>query len=259
MTADRHAHKVQGIVYARSIVARRDGWAPGGIGFPANHRVLRPFWGLPKILLASRELRAAISSWSIAGMHILREDPDPGNAHSQVYEQYRALSKADGALREALVEPHQPTVERCQANMVRNDVPGQVKQAALTDECRDLHLDLERDEVGTQTPTIREPPSTNEPVIVSGPISDYFVPGVTGDAAIEDELLPTPDVLKIDVEGAEMAVLNGCDEVLDRCRLVYCETHGDDADAVRDQLLEHGFEVDVVADGEQTYLKGVKP
>lgn len=37
-------------------------------------------------------------------LHIAREDPDGDGPHSQVYDQYRALSMADGALREALVE-----------------------------------------------------------------------------------------------------------------------------------------------------------
>jgi len=37
-------------------------------------------------------------------LHILREEPESGNAHSDVYDQYRALSRADDELREVIAE-----------------------------------------------------------------------------------------------------------------------------------------------------------
>jgi hypothetical protein len=48
--------------------------------------------------------------------------------------------------------------------------------------------------------------------------------------------LPAPDVIKIDVEGAEFEVLDGQHEILDRVRpVIVCEV-GKNADAVADLL-----------------------
>lgn len=61
--------------------------------------------------------------------------------------------------------------------------------------------------------------------------------------------LPTPDVLKVDVEGAEASVLDGMSSVLDEIRTVFVELHpemlsdfGSSVESVRATLDEHGFE-----------------
>lgn len=50
---------------------------------------------------------------------------------------------------------------------------------------------------------------------------------VTGDAFISKQLLPIPNVLKIDVEGMEYEVMLGLIETLKNpvCRLLFCEVH----------------------------------
>ena len=35
--------------------------------------------------------------------------------------------------------------------------------------------------------------------------------------------IPLPDMIKIDVQGAELDVLYGCDDILNKCRLIHCE------------------------------------
>lgn len=56
---------------------------------------------------------------------------------------------------------------------------------------------------------------------------DGTVRRVNGDALIEREGLPAPDVMKIDVAGAELDVLEGLKGTLagPQCRLIYCEVH----------------------------------
>ncbi|QCC57191.1 FkbM family methyltransferase [Natrinema thermotolerans] len=56
--------------------------------------------------------------------------------------------------------------------------------------------------------------------------------------------VPAPDVVKIDVEGAELAVLDGLGDRLETCRQCFVEVH-DAADerAVRDRLERRGFDV----------------
>lgn len=55
---------------------------------------------------------------------------------------------------------------------------------------------------------------------------------------------PTPDIIKIDVEGAELAVLDGLSDRLDSCRLCFVEVHDTgDLPTVRDRLEARGFTV----------------
>jgi len=75
--------------------------------------------------------------------------------------------------------------------------------------------------------------------------------------------VPAPDVIKIDVEGAEMSVIRGMKETLSSCRVVYCETHaeklsnrGESHEAVVDSLQDAGFSVEVIESrGEETFLR----
>jgi FkbM family methyltransferase len=46
-----------------------------------------------------------------------------------------------------------------------------------------------------------------------------------GDTLVESGDVPKPDVLKIDVEGAEYLVVKGMGDALSSCRLIFCEVH----------------------------------
>lgn len=35
--------------------------------------------------------------------------------------------------------------------------------------------------------------------------------------------IPLPDMIKIDIQGAELDVLRGCDEIMNYCKLIHCE------------------------------------
>jgi FkbM family methyltransferase len=75
------------------------------------------------------------------------------------------------------------------------------------------------------------------------------VPAHCGDALIAAGTVPFPNVLKLDVEGHEMAVLRGLSNTLadDRCHSIYCEIHdallpaGEDAATLIALLREKGF------------------
>jgi FkbM family methyltransferase len=60
-----------------------------------------------------------------------------------------------------------------------------------------------------------------------------------------DLAFPQPDLIKIDVEGAELAVLDGLGETLSDCRVCYVEIHEPDVDpaAVKQRLRDAGFEI----------------
>lgn len=95
----------------------------------------------------------------------------------------------------------------------------------------------------------------------------------TGDELVERSQLPPPTVVKIDVEGAELLVIEGMADVLasDRCRLVYCEVHresegrrsvesfGSTPADVERRLESLGFEVERLDERPaEFFLKGSK-
>lgn len=131
---------------------------------------------------------------------------------------YAALAAAAGASVTA-VEPHAATAAR-----LRENVP-----AATVHE---LALGAGVGSVGLQVATDR--PGTQRGAVADG----GRVPQFPGDR------LPTPEVCKIDVEGAEAAVLDGLARGLSRggVRVVYVETHGSAA-AVTERLAAAGYAV----------------
>lgn len=141
-------------------------------------------------------------------------------------------------------EPHPANADRLEANAAVNRADVSVFRQALADSTGEADLAITLDTVGSAGHTL---------VTDWDPTLDSIaVPKVRGDEFIDREGLPSPTVLKIDVEGAEGAVLAGLSETLSRpdCRLVYCETHADRLEEqgssvadVRATLESHGFAV----------------
>jgi len=65
------------------------------------------------------------------------------------------------------------------------------------------------------------------------------VPTVTLDHLLDH--FPAPDVLKIDIEGAEVLALAGATAVLERRPVIICEVAAENAAAVRDLLIPYGY------------------
>lgn len=155
---------------------------------------------------------------------------------------------ADSADSVMAFEPHMQTADRASHNLRVSGVvdSGTVLSLALGGVDGETRLAVERDEVGTQTPT-------------TAADGDVTVPVRRGDSVAAE--LGQPDVIKIDVEGAEMDVLDGLAETLAETRLIYVETHDatfhdSDSRAVRERLKSHGFAVERVETGSQTYYRG---
>ena len=137
-------------------------------------------------------------------------------------------------------EPHPPTARRLRENLELNGVRATVCERALSDHEGTAELALPADsagEVGTGEFSLRTADGPQEAVEVSVVVGDEFVAA---------EGLPTPDVAKIDVEGAEERVIGGLRETLADCRLVYCEVHHEFVDVgdVVDRLEAIGFACD---------------
>lgn len=153
-------------------------------------------------------------------------------------------------------EPYPPNVSRLQENIALNGASGAVDVAdvALGSGPGQIELGIDRRELGTQTPTVNARPDQTV----------TQVDQIAGDAFVDTEIAPAPDVVKVDVEGAELDVLDGLQDVLDDARLVYVEDHsclwgGQDAsDQLQARLTRHGFDVEKERQGGQTYFRGTR-
>ncbi|MFP8957198.1 FkbM family methyltransferase [Natrialbaceae archaeon A-CW3] len=138
-------------------------------------------------------------------------------------------------------EPASVAAERCRKHVEVNDVDASVHECALWDTNEKLTLDSDSAATGED-----------------GAIT---VPARKGDDLAGDET-PQPNIVKIDVEGAEPRVIDGMEETLtdDQCRLVYCEVHrpaetrpsvedhGATVEEFLDSLADLGFAVETVLD-----------
>ena len=87
---------------------------------------------------------------------------------------------------------------------------------------------------------------------------------VGGDELVEEGMVPPPDVLKIDVEGAEDLVLRGLREALIHCDDIFVELHPETYDdeeetigEIREILDSRGIEVELLESGRaERFLEG---
>lgn len=124
-------------------------------------------------------------------------------------------------------EPHPSNAQRLRENLDRNGIQARVVEKALSDEAGEVSLAVAV-ESHTTSPG-HNLVELNDSVKEYGQNSAEKVTTemLKGDDLIENEGLPSPTVLKVDVEGAELKVLRGLEGTLERddCRLVYCEVH----------------------------------
>jgi FkbM family methyltransferase len=146
---------------------------------------------------------------------------------------FSALAIDIGAEVEA-VEPHPATARQLQENC-----PGAtVHKMALGSGVGEVQLDVARDSVGSQRAAVG-----------NGDVVASQLPG---------DRLQAPDVLKIDVEGAEAAVLGGFERALSATppRVIFVETHGDQESSVLERLVRAGYQVDEIGIGaDQTMIR----
>lgn len=147
---------------------------------------------------------------------------------------YSILAARAGADDVHAIEPYPASAERIPHNAGRSGVPIRVTvhTIALADEMATVPMHVDRFEPGTQTPRVDLEARS------SGP-SEILVDVMPGD----ETSWPRPDVLKVDVEGEEFAVLKGLADSLPEVRVVYVETHsGLDTQAVKSRLRAAGFD-----------------
>lgn len=145
-------------------------------------------------------------------------------------------------------DPHPDRVTELRKNIEQNGIDASVHNCALSNTTGEIEFGLRTHKVASDgTPG-------NDTVRVES---------VVGDDYMEQESLPSPDVIKIDVEGAEYQVLDGLRKLLDspECRLVYCEIHpdnisdfGEDPEEVHQLLEDANYDIEEVARRKSQYM-----
>lgn len=148
-------------------------------------------------------------------------------------------------------EPHPIRRGELERNLQRNGVSALIRTEALSDTD------------GTAAFGYRIEPD--------GDGGEFTATLARGDQLVQRVAVYPPTAIKIDVEGAELAVLRGLEETLERdaCRLVYVELHnrisdfGGTWEELKEFLRDRGFAIETIAkrvddDYEQPYIKAQK-
>ncbi|WP_178915139.1 FkbM family methyltransferase [Natronomonas gomsonensis] len=135
-------------------------------------------------------------------------------------------------------EPYPPNVEQLERNLQRNGVPYAIEPRALsdTDDERTFFV------MGTEEAGSREGSIEDSYAAATDAVRTITVETTTADRVVEADIYPPPNVVKIDVEGAAPAVLEGMDATLARpeCRLLVVEPHDNEA-TIETVLEDAGF------------------
>lgn len=153
-------------------------------------------------------------------------------------------------------EPHPETARRLRANLGQNGGEFTVHEVALSDSDGTAELGLpegDNDELGVGTFTITGSSPTAE---------TWDVSLVAGDSYVDSADIDAPDVVKIDVEGAELGVIDGLRTTLSEARVVYCEVHLDavTVDDVTSRFDSLGFDSSEISRRDRTvFVKATRP
>lgn len=138
-------------------------------------------------------------------------------ANTGLYSLFAAPECPDG--RVIAFEPYPPNVELCERDVARNGFSNiEVVDVALSDAVGHTAFSQPKEpDVGYGSASIEAETSAGS----------VEVPTTTGDRLIADGEIPPPNVVKIDVEGAEPLVVEGLADALSApsCRAVFCEVH----------------------------------
>lgn len=140
------------------------------------------------------------------------------------------------------VEPNPNNVARIEDNLSANGLSAETYQYAMMSTPGELTLDIRQSDTTA---------GSYGSVAAEG---DVTVEATTGDRLVERDV-PEPNVIKMDVEGAELEVLRGLERAISRddCRVIYCnvfeEKDGKTREVAADErawLRENGFETETI-------------
>lgn len=184
-------------------------------------------------------------------------------ANTGLYTLFAALACQDGTV--VAFEPYGPNADLLERDIERNQV---------------TNVAVERTALSNKNGTVEfsQPPTKtvgygSASISAKGEVTTQ-VSTATGDELVANGSLPAPNIIKVDVEGAEPLVIDGMETVLSSpaCRTVYCEVHQDDVahrpsvtdfkgslDEMTARFRRLGFTVERLEDSEtESFLKATK-
>lgn len=141
-------------------------------------------------------------------------------------------------------EPHPANVEALERNLLRNGVNSEIFRLALADEEGTVELSSEGSEAGLGEHSLD---TTVAETTVTVEVKQL-------DTLRKEYDLPVPTLVKIDVEGAELDVIDGATETFSHpdCSTIYCEVHpkriesfGGSYEALKNRLTDLGFHLEL--------------
>lgn len=148
------------------------------------------------------------------------------------------------------IEPNPHQHSRLAENLELNNIDQEIRPYALADDAGQLPLQG-MSVIGAAAHLGRDPETVHVAVR-------------SGDELISEGLAPRPDVVKLDVDGAEIAALDGLSETLTDCYDVFVEVHEHHGvwwDAVVERLIDHIFDIGSIGErnvGGTTKIRGSK-
>lgn len=167
-------------------------------------------------------------------------------ANIGLYSIFSAKQVQQGAV--VAFEPHPQNYESLRRNIKQNDLSNiSAEKIALANENTVGVLTLEDTEAGAGGNTL-ESKHRSDDLFESSQEIDIIVR--QGDMILEKDI-PFPNVIKIDVEGAELDTIKGMETILsdDKCREVFCEVHKHysvSPENYEDLMSELGFESSII-------------
>lgn len=149
-------------------------------------------------------------------------------------------------------EPVKSNRDRLRDNLSLNNRDARIEDLALSDTEDEVALS------GDETQG-----AGNMAIQMNSDKANVHTASSTIDILTADGNLPSPDIIKLDVEGHEMRVLEGAEQILETglCRIIYCEVHpqrmndyGDKTDDLISFLKEKGYETTILKKSKQRFF-----
>jgi FkbM family methyltransferase len=124
-------------------------------------------------------------------------------------------------------EPLPANVRAIQQNLSQNSFNAEVYQHAFSDENKQISFTIPSRTVEAGYTNAALLPNHTESNFWDDKKETIEISAKRGDDLIDEENIPIPNIVSIDVEGAEMKVIQGLEEALsnDECRALFCEVH----------------------------------
>jgi len=136
------------------------------------------------------------------------------------------------------VEPLPDSAKKTRRNLSLNNAQANVAEYAFWD--RGTTLELNIPPLSSKRATVRNLNNTKQTVNVKG---------IRGDDVLDELDWPCPEVLKIDIEGAELKAISGMEETLRHAKYVFIEPHPPEVSPheIESKLKRHGYSTETVS------------